>query len=148
MFKNSAYIYSFADGFVQYLLCYVLSDFLFSTLVIQHAEYYFLALLFAVSLSAVSLLVFLPIKLLAEQGYKKAILSFVLNILFFAAAACFDYYCRGSGIHIFIFEVYPLSASEGLLSLLIIISFAILVILMRIIYCGIALSIVRKRRIE
>lgn len=144
MIKNTIWARSIADGVVQYLLYYILSDFLISTLVIRHNEAYFLALLLAASLSAVSLLIFLPNRFLAEQESKKTVLGFASSIFFFVIAVCFDYYCRASGIHIYIFEVYPMSAAEGLLSVLIIVSFSTLAVLMRIIYCGIAVSNSKK----
>lgn len=103
-----------ADGFIQFLICYILSDFLVSVLQVQNSSYCFLALLLAIALSA----------------------------------AGFDYCCGGAGIHVFIFGVYPLSASEGLLSILLIGSFIAVVILMRMIYCCIALWTGRKRRME
>lgn len=137
-----------ADGLIQFLICYILSDFLVSVLQVQNSSYCFLALLLAIALSAASMPVFLPIGFLLEQGYKKIVLGFLLNVLFFIAVAGFDYCCRGAGIHVFIFEVYPLSASEGLLSILLIDSFIAVVILMRMIYCCIALWTGRKRRME
>lgn len=92
-----------ADGLIQFLICYILSDFLVSVLQVQNSSYCFLALLLAIALSAASMPVFLPIGFLLEQGYKKIVLGFLLNVLFFIAVAGFDYCCRGAGIHVFIF---------------------------------------------